>query len=302
MNKNTSARLARLKNYETVFREMLRIAALITIMTTVGIVITLVVNSFHFFAGTSPWKFLTGTNWTPLFADPQFGVLPLVVGTFVVAIGAALFSIPVGLVSAIYLSEYAHPTVRRIVKPALEILAGIPSIVYGYFALTTITPLLQKMIPATNIYNALSASIAIGIMTVPLVASLSEDAMTAVPASYRQGAYALGATKLEVVMKVVLPAAVSGIVSSFILAISRAIGETMIVALAAGAKPSMSLNPLNSVQTLTGFIAQASMGDNPHGTMSYYSLYAVGLLLFLLTLGMNILSRWFVRRQELKRG
>lgn len=302
MINNTSARMARLKIFETVFRELLRVAALITIFTTVGIVVTLLVNSYRFFAGTSIVKFLTGTNWTPLFADPQFGVLPLVIGTFVVAIGAALFSIPIGLVSAIYLSEYAHPTVRRVVKPALEILAGIPSIVYGYFALTTITPVLQKLIPSTNIYNALSASIAIGIMTVPLVASLSEDAMTAVPASYRQGAYALGATKLEVVAKVVLPAAVSGIVASFILAISRAIGETMIVALAAGAKPSMSLNPLGSVQTLTGFIAQASMGDNPHGTMSYYSLYAVGLLLFLLTLGMNILSRWFVRRQELKRG
>ena len=296
------SRLKRLNIYEKFFREALRVTALITIFTTVGIVLTLLLNSLNFFRGVSPLKFLLGTQWTPLFADPQYGVLPLVVGTFIVALGAALFAIPVGLVSAIYLSEYAHPTVRKIVKPALEILAGIPSIVYGYFALTTITPMLQKLIPATNIYNALSASIAIGIMTVPLVASLSEDAMTAVPASYRHGAYALGATRLEVVTRVVLPAAVSGIIASFILAISRAIGETMIVALAAGAKPSMSFNPLGSVQTLTGFIAQASMGDNPHGTMSYYSLYAVGLLLFLLTLGMNILSRWFVRRQELKRG
>ncbi|MDD2534605.1 MAG: phosphate ABC transporter permease subunit PstC [Eubacteriales bacterium] len=292
----------RAKIYEWLFRELLRTAALITILTTVGIVLTLLLNTFHFFEGVSPFTFLTGTQWTPLFADAQYGVLPLVMGTFVVAIGAALFSIPVGLVSAIYLSEYAHPTVRKILKPALEILAGIPSIVYGYFALTEITPLLQKLIPSTNIYNALSASIAIGIMTVPLVASLSEDAMTAVPDSYRQGAYALGATRLEVVTRVVLPSAISGLVASFILAISRAVGETMIVALAAGAKPSMSLNPLQSVQTLTGFIAQASMGDNPHGTMSYYSLYAVGLLLFLLTLGMNVLSRSFVRSQEKRRG
>ncbi len=295
-------RIKRLNVSEKVFRELLRVTALITILTTAGIVLTLALNSFNFFRSVSPLAFLFGTQWTPLFANPQYGVLPLVVGTFLVAIGAALFAIPVGLVSAIYLSEYAHPKVRKVVKPALEILAGIPSIVYGYFALTTLTPFLQKIIPATNIYNALSASIAIGIMTVPLVASLSEDAMTAVPSSYRQGAYALGATRLEVVVRVVLPAAVSGIVASFILAISRAIGETMIVALAAGAKPSMSFNPLDSVQTLTGFIAQASMGDNAHGTVSYYSLYAVGLLLFLLTLGMNILSRKFVRSQELKRG
>lgn len=302
MSPSHHTRLKRLSVYEHVFRESLRVTALITILTTVGIVLTLLTNSLHFFQGVSPLDFLFGTQWTPLFAQASYGVLPLVLGTFIVAVGAALFSIPVGLFSAIYLSEYAHPAVRKVVKPALEILAGIPSIVYGYFALTTLTPLLQKLIPATNIYNALSASLAIGIMTVPLVASLSEDAMTAVPLSYRQGAYALGATRLEVVLRVVLPAAVSGIVASFILAVSRAIGETMIVALAAGAKPSMSLNPLQSVQTLTGFIAQASMGDNPHGTMSYYSLYAVGLLLFLLTLGMNILSRWFVRRQERKRG
>lgn len=302
MKQALSARAAKLRIYEITFREILRVTALITILTTIGIVLTLLVNSFHFFEGISPLKFLTGTQWTPLFANPQYGVLPLVTGTFLVAIGAALFSIPVGLVSAVYLSEYAHPTVRKIVKPALEILAGIPSIVYGYFALTTITPLLQRLIPSTNIYNALSASIAIGIMTVPLVASLSEDAMTAVPDSYRAGAYALGATQLEVVVRVVIPSAISGIVASFILAVSRAIGETMIVALAAGSKPSLSINPLESVQTLTGFIAQASMGDNPHGTMSYYSLYAVGLLLFLLTLGLNILSRRFVHRQEKKRG
>jgi len=239
---------------------------------------------------------------TPLFAQAAYGVLPLVTGTFIVALGAALIALPVGLLSAIYLSEYAPPKVRKVIKPALEILAGIPSIVYGFFALTTITPLLQRLIPATSIYNALSASIAIGIMTIPLVASLSEDAMTAVPDIYRHGAYALGATRLEVVSRVVLPSAVSGIVASFILAVSRAVGETMIVALAAGSKPSMSLNPLESVQTLTGFIAQASMGDNPFGTTPYYSLYAVGFLLFLLTLLMNIISRRFIRSQEARRG
>jgi len=295
-------RRKRLQLSESLFSKALFAFAAVTVLTTVGIVLTLLVNSIQFFRQVSVFDFLTGTEWTPLFADARFGVLPLIVGTFIVAIGAAVIALPIGLLCAIYLSEYADPKVRKVVKPVLEILSGIPSIVYGFFALTSITPLLQKIIPATNIYNAASASIAIGIMTIPLVASLSEDAMTAVPDTYRHGAYALGATKLEVVVRVVLPAAVSGIIASFILAVSRAIGETMIVALAAGSKPSMSLNPLQSVQTLTGFIAQASMGDNPFGTISYYALYAVGFLLFLLTLLMNILSRRIIHRQEVRRG
>lgn len=295
-------RRKRLQLSENLFSKTLFVFAAITVLTTVGIVFTLLVNSIQFFRQVSVFDFLTGTEWSPLFADARFGVLPLVLGTFIVAIGAAFIALPIGLLSAVYLSEYAAPKVRKVVKPVLEILSGIPSIVYGFFALTTITPVLQKIIPATNIYNAASASIAIGIMTIPLVASLSEDAMTAVPDTYRHGAYALGATKLEVVVRVVLPAAVSGIMASFILAVSRAIGETMIVALAAGSKPSMSLNPLQSVQTLTGFIAQASMGDNPFGTLPYYALYAVGFLLFLLTLLMNILSRRIIHRQEVRRG
>lgn len=300
--KAITARGRRLQWYERLTEFLLFLFAAATVLTTIGIVLTLLGNSVQFFRTVPILDFLTGTEWSPLFAQAAYGVLPLVTGTFIVALGAALIALPVGLLSAIYLSEYAPPKVRKVIKPTLEILAGIPSIVYGFFALTSITPLLQKIIPSTSIYNALSASIAIGIMTIPLVASLSEDAMSAVPGIYRQGAYALGATRLEVVSRVVLPSAVSGIVASFILAVSRAVGETMIVALAAGSKPSMSLNPLESVQTLTGFIAQASMGDNPFGTTAYYSLYAVGFLLFLLTLLMNMISRRFIRKQEARRG
>lgn len=295
-------RKLRLKLSESVFSKVLLAFAALTVVTTLGIILTLLINAIQFFRQVSIIDFLTGTEWSPLFADASFGVLPLVIGTMIVAVGAGLIALPIGLLCAIYLSEYAHPKVRKVIKPVLEILSGIPSIVYGFFALTTITPFLQKIIPATNIYNAASASITIGIMTIPLVASLSEDAMTAVPDTYRHGAYALGATKLEVVVRVVLPAAISGIIASFILAVSRAIGETMIVALAAGSRSSMSLNPLQSVQTLTGFIAQASMGDNPFGTVSYYSLYAVGFLLFLLTFALNILSRRIIKRQEVRRG
>jgi phosphate transport system permease protein len=221
-----------------------------------------------------------------------------VTGTLLVAVGAALISIPIGLGSAVYLSEYASRRVRAVIKPLLELLAGIPSIVYGFFALTTITPFLRSLIPSMSIFNAASASIAIGIMTIPLVASLSEDAMSTVPDSLRHGAYALGTTKFEVVSGIVIPASMSGIFASFILAISRAIGETMIVALAAGAKPSLTLDPLQSVQTLTAFIAQASMGDIAFGTTGYYSLYSVAFLLFLVTMGMNLVSHRIIRKQR----
>lgn len=293
-----SDRTKKLGFLEAIFKRILLFCAAISIFTSAGIVLSLLINSIGFFKQVSPIEFLTGTEWTPLFHEARFGVLPLVAGTFIVTLGAGIISIPLGLCSAVYLSEYANPKIRKIIKPLLEILAGIPSIVYGFFALTFITPILQKVIPGTNIYNAASASIAIGIMTIPLVSSLSEDAMSAVPESLRHGAYALGATKLETVRGIVIPAALSGITSSFILALSRAIGETMIVALAAGSRPSLTLNPLQSVQTLTAFIAQASMGDNPFGTVSYYSLYAVGLLLFLLTLIMNIISHRIIRRHK----
>ena len=293
-----SPRLQRLRNYEKAFRVLLYAAAAVTVLTTLGILVSLAWNTFEFFRQVPFLSFLFGTVWTPLFANPKYGVLPLVTGTLLVAVGAALISIPIGLGSAVFLSEYASRRVRAILKPLLELLAGIPSIVYGFFALTTITPFLRSLIPSMSIFNAASASIAIGIMTIPLVASLSEDAMSTVPDSLRHGAYALGTTKFEVVSGIVIPASMSGIFASFILAVSRAIGETMIVALAAGAKPSLTLDPLQSVQTLTAFIAQASMGDIAFGTTGYYSLYAVAFLLFLVTMGMNLVSHSIIRRQR----
>ncbi len=287
-------RIKRMKLSNTVARNILFLFASITILTTLGIIISLLRDSIGFFAEISIKDFLLGRVWTPLFSDPQFGVLPLVSGTILITFVSALISIPIGLFTAIYLSEYANRKVRKVIKPILEVLAGIPSIVFGYFALTAITPFLKNIIPQTEIFNALSASIAVGVMTIPLVSSLSEDALRAVPDSLRQGALALGSTKMETSLKVVVPAAISGISASFVLAISRAIGETMIVTIAAGARPNLTFNPLQSVQTMTSFIVQASQGDNPHGTVGYYSLFAVGLLLFLITLGLNVLSHHMV--------
>ncbi len=288
------SRIKRMKLSNIIAKNILFLFAIITILTTVGIIISLLKDSVGFFSEISITEFLFGKEWTPLFSEPSFGVLPLICGTLLITFIAAVIAIPIGLFTAIYLSEYANKKVRNIVKPILEVLAGIPSIVFGYFALTTITPFLQLFIPQTEVFNALSAGIAVGIMTIPLVSSLSEDAMRAVPDSLRQGALALGSTKMETSMKVVVPAAISGIAASFVLAISRAIGETMIVTIAAGARPNLTLNPLQSVQTMTSFIVQASQGDNPHGTVGYYSLFAVGLLLFLITLGLNILSNRIV--------
>ena len=292
------ARDVRLKYTEIIIKNILLFCAVISIFTTIAIVLSLSFNTIEFFNEVSIVEFITGTEWTPLFMNPKYGVLTLVAGSFIVTAGAAVIALPIGLFSAIYLSEYAPQKVRKVLKPFLEILAGIPSIVYGFFALTYITPILQKWIPKTEIYNAASAGIAVGIMIMPIVASLSEDAMMSVPNALRHGGYALGATKFEVVRGIVIPSALSGIVSSFVLAVSRAIGETMIVVLAAGARPNLTLNPLESVQTLTAFIVQASQGDLPHGTTSYYALYAVGMLLFLITLGMNVFSRYIVRKRE----
>lgn len=291
-----SKRVYAMKLSNNIARSIFLFFALISILTTVGIIFTLVSNSKGFFERVTIIEFLTGTQWTPLFNNPKFGILPLLSGTLLITIGAGLISIPIGLCSAIYLSEYAKPKVRKTLKPFMEILAGIPSIVYGYFALTAITPVLQKILPQTEIFNALSGSIAVGIMTIPLVSSMSEDALRAVPNSLRQGAYALGSTKLETSLKVVVPAALSGISASFVLAISRAIGETMIVTIASGARPQFTFNPLQSVQTMTAFIVQASQGDNPHGTVGFYALFAVGLVLFLITLLMNILSHRIVKK------
>ena len=276
--------------------------AVLSIFITAGIILSLILNTFSFFQEVSIFEFLTGREWTPLFANPSYGILPLITGTLIVTLCAAVIALPFGLFSAVYLSEYANPRVKKVLKPVIEILAGVPSIVYGYFALNTITPILQRLIPGTEIYNAASAGIAIGIMIMPLVCSLSEDALSAVPLGIRYGGFALGVTKLEYVKGIAIPYAFSGIVAAFVLAVSRAIGETMIVAIAAGARPTLTLNPLVSVQTLTAFIAQASQGDNPHGTTSYYALYAVGLLLFVITFSMNTIAHRTIRRTKQSMG
>lgn len=268
----------------------------VSVLTTIGIVLVLVVEAAGFFVEVSPIEFLTGTQWTPLFRPQSFGVLPLLAGSVLVAVGAAIVALPIGLASAVYLSEYAPPRVRAILKPALEILAGVPTVVFGYFALTFVTPLLREIWPQTNIFNAASASIVVGIMIIPLVASLSEDAMSAVPRSLREGAYALGATKFEVATRTVVPAALSGIIASFILAISRAIGETMAVVIAAGNTPNLTINPLESIQTMTAYIVQISLGEAPVGSIEYRTLFAVGLTLFIVTLLMNVLSIFVLRR------
>ena len=297
VHEDALARRRRLRHFEeTLVVWTLRSAALISVITTVGIVVVLVQQSFGFFLQVPLWDFLTGTTWTPLFDPQSFGVLPLVVGTLLVASIAGITSLALGLGAAIYLSEYAPDRTRRILKPVIEILAGIPTVVYGYFALSFVTPLLQMVFPDLIIFNALSAGIVMGLMIMPMVSTLSEDAMVAVPRSLRDAAYALGATRFEVATKVVVPAALSGIVASFILALSRAVGETMIVAIAAGSTPRMTFNPIESVQAMTGFIAQVALGDSPQGSVAYQTIFAVGLLLFLMTLVMNIAGRWFVAR------
>ncbi len=272
------------------------LCAALSILTTLGIILTLLRETVLFFQQVSIVEFLTGTRWTPLFASKQFGVLPLVNGTLLTAAGAMVVALPLGLLAAIYLSEYASDRARRVLKPLLEVLAGIPTVVYGYFALLFVTPLLRALIPSTQVFNAASASLVMGFMILPTVASLSEDAMSAVPQSLRQAAYALGATRLEVALQVVVPAALSGIAAAFILGISRAIGETMIVTIAAGQMPRMTLNPLQAIETMTAYIVQVSLGDTPQGSIEFHTIFAVGMLLFLMTLAMNLASQWLTRR------
>ncbi|WP_008319134.1 phosphate ABC transporter permease subunit PstC [Leptolyngbya sp. PCC 6406] len=270
--------------------------ALISVVTTFGIIATLIFETIEFFKQVPIWQFLTDTRWTPLFASKQFGIFVLISATFLTSMIAIGVALPLGLLSALFLSEYAKPRTRAILKPVLEILAGIPSVVFGYFALLTVTPLLQSFIPGLQGFNALSAGLILGVSITPLVASLSEDAIYSVPNSLRDGAYSLGATKRETVISVVLPAALSGIVASVILAISRAVGETMIVTLAAGQNPTLGLNPFVPIMTMTAFIVQVSMGDTPTGSIAYLTIFAVGMTLFLITLVLNIFSFWFVRR------
>jgi phosphate transport system permease protein len=276
---------------ESGIRFWLLLCAGVSVMTTIAIVFLLFKESFIFFQMVSPAEFFLGTRWVPLIQPSSFGVLPLLWGTLQIAIGAALIAIPLGLACAIYLSEYASDRVRSIVKPILELLAGVPTVVYGYFALTTITPLLQSIFPQVQIFNSLSAAIVVGIMILPMIASLSDNALKSVPESLREGAYALGATSFEVTTKVVVPASLSGIMASFLLAISRAVGETMAVSLAAGQTPNLNLNMFESIQTMTAYIVQVSLGDTPAGTVAYQTLFAVATLLFITTLLINIISQ-----------
>ena len=271
-----------------------------SILTTVGIVLVLVFEATQFFREVSIVEFLTDTRWTPLLSPQRFGILPLVCGTLLVTAGAALVAIPLGLATAIYLSEYASPRVREIVKPVLEVLAGIPSVVYGYLAVTVVSPIIRDVFESKSIFNAASASIVVGIMILPMIVSLSEDVLRSVPRSLREAAYALGSTKLDVTMGVVVPAALSGIMASFLLAISRAIGETMAVTLAAGLTPRLTLNPLEAVQTMTAYIVQVSQGDVEAGSISYHTIFAVGLALFVWTMLLNILAQWILGRMREK--
>jgi phosphate transport system permease protein len=276
---------------------VLFVLALISILTTVGIVLTLIFETVTFFSRVSIVEFLTEKEWYPFFEESAtYGIGALVSGTLLITVIAIIVAVPIGLAAAIFLSEYASDRTRRIIKPILEVLAGIPTIVYGFFALTFVTPLLQKVVPDLALFNALSPGIVVGIMIIPMIASLSEDAMSSVPNSMREGALALGSTRFEVTMKVIVPAAMSGIVASFVLGISRAIGETMIVSLAGGATPKLTLDPTESIQTMTAYIVQVSGGDAGYGTTVYYSIYAVGMTLFLFTLILNLLAQYISRR------
>ena len=276
--------------FERIIELSLLACGLLSILTTVGIIGVLVFETIAFFEKVSVPDFLTDTEWTPLFANKRFGVLPLLSGTVLISLIAVLMAVPLGLLTAIFLSEYAPDKLRRVLKPILEILAGVPTIVYGYFALLFVTPLLQRLIPSLEPFNALSPGIVMGIMILPLVSSLSEDAMFAVPRSLRDAAYALGSSRLQVAWRVVVPAAFSGITASFVIAISRAIGETMLVTIAAGKKATLTFNPLVGIETMTAYIVQVSMGDTPGGTLEYRTIFAVGMVLFLSTFALNILG------------
>jgi phosphate transport system permease protein len=269
--------------------------ALVSVLTTVGIVVVLVAEASQFFREVSIIEFLTGTEWAPKL-EGKFGILPLLSGTLLVTAGAAAIALPIGLLSAIYLSEYASSPVREVVKPVLEVLAGIPSVVFGYLAIVSVSPMIRTVFPSAGVFNALSASFVVGFMILPMVVSLSEDVLRSVPRSLREAAYALGATKLDVTVKVVVPAAISGIVAAFLLALSRAIGETMAVALAAGNRANLTVNPLEEVLTMTAYIVQVAQGDTPAGTLEYRTIFAVGLALFVTTMFLNVLAQWFVAR------
>ena len=275
---------------ERIIEIILMFAALSAVATTLSIVAILLYESLSFFKTVSVVEFFTDTQWTPLFEDAHYGILPLVSGTLTTSAVALAVAIPVGTIAAIYLSEFASHKAREIVKPILELLVGVPTIVFGYFALLFLTPILQKIYPELPSFNMLSAGIVMGIMIVPYIASLAEDAMRAVPMSMREGSYAMGATRFQTAVRVVAPAAISGIVAAYILGISRAVGETMVVAVAAGQQPIISFNPMESAATITAYIVQVAMGDLPHGSIGYQSIFAAGLVLLVITLCFNIIG------------
>lgn len=273
------------------------VCASLSIATTIGIIFVLTTETAKFFTHVSPGEFLSGTHWAPMLEPRSYGIWPLVSGTMLVAAGALLVAVPVGLASSIFLSEYASPALRGVLKPLLEILAGVPTVVYGFFALTFITPcVLRPLLPNVETFNAASAALVVGIMIIPTISSLCDDAFRAVPRNLREASYALAATKLEVSTRVVFPAAMSGVVAAILLALSRAIGETMAVALAAGMTPKLTANPLVSIQTMTSFIVQVSLGDTPAGSIEYQTIFAVGMMLFLITLGINLFAHRILKR------
>ncbi len=281
---------------EKIVEFFLLLAAISSVFVTLAIVFVLVYESFGFFVTVPITDFLFGTTWTPLFADPKYGILPLLGGTMLSTLVALIFVGPIGLATAIYLSEFASNNVRETIKPILEILSGVPTVVYGFFALLFVTPALQTFVPGLPGFNILSSGIVIGIMIIPYVASLSEDALRAVPQSLRDGSLALGATRLETALKVVLPAATSGVAAAFILGISRAVGETMIVAIAAGQQPNLTFDPREPAATITAYIVQVALGDLPHGSIAYQTIFAAGLVLLLITLVFNVIGFWLRHR------
>ncbi|MCM2283126.1 MAG: phosphate ABC transporter permease subunit PstC [Bdellovibrionaceae bacterium] len=275
---------------------LLLLAASSSIFVTLSIVFILVAESLPFFQHVSLREFLTSTEWTPMFYDPKFGILPLVAGTFLTTLIALLVAIPMGTIAAVFLSEYLPSRAREIVKPALELLAAVPTVVYGFFALLFVTPLLQKLFPNLASFNVLSAGLVIGVMIIPYVSSLAEDAMRAVPSHLREASFAMGATRFQTSFRVVIPAGFSGLTSAYILGISRAIGETMVVAIAAGMQPNLTVNPLEPAATITAFIVQVSLGDLPHGSIGYQSIYVAGLTLLIFTLTFNLIGFWLRKK------
>lgn len=283
---------------ETIIEKALGVCALITILTTIGIVLILLIEAVGFFQEVSIVDFLTQTQWTPLFAQKSYGILPLLAGTFLTTLIAIAVALPVGLTIAIYLNEYASRRFRKIVKPLLEVLAVVPTVVYGFFALLIVTPFLKSFMPELSGFNALSPGIVMGIMIIPFVSSLSEDALSSVPDSLRQASFGMGSTKFQTAFRVMVPAASSGIIVSAILAVSRAIGETMIVAIAAGMRPQFTLDPTVPIQTITSYIVQISMGDVPYGTLAYKTIFAAGITLFIFTFILNNISYWIKTRYQ----